>query len=248
MQPLLAHLRDLDLDSPALVDASGMFAQLTSDERSQLLGAFEALEQALGYELGDPQCGELLKAAQQQLERLLKVQPDHAFAQVLLASCLFNRAKLLEGLGDPEGAGEAMAGSREAIGEAWRLRTGLVDRLARLEVEGDYHLLVSGDYAAAVTAYEEITQFSESSPVRPALRAHWMLAGIFGGGWDAAEKADSIVNPEKSREHLVQILAHWPESTEAATIKRYLLWDEQNQRSRTPYLPAGGDLVASHGE
>ncbi len=246
LRPLLVHVGQLDPASPALVDASGMLAQLNPEERSLLLGAFEALDQALGYQLGDPAGEELLSAVERQLDQFLKTQPDHAFAHVLLASCLFNRASLLEKQGLVDESQAARQKSLNEIGDAWRLRNSLVDRLTRLEVEGDYHLLVTGDIAAAIQSYNDITAFAESSPVRPALRAHWILAGIYAGGWDVAAKDAAIVNPDKSRGHLLRILAGWPDSTEAMAIKRFLLWDEQTDRSRTPWLPAGGDLVATN--
>jgi hypothetical protein len=224
-----------------------MLQNLTPAERGQLLGAFEALEQALDYSAGDPRGGDLLNKAEAEIAKLLASQPEHAFAHTLLASCRYNQAKILEAAGQMDEAKDRFARSMDSLKEAYRLRNQLVDRLTRLEVEADYGLMVAKDYPAAIKAYEQIVSFSEASPLQTALRAHWMLAGIYKGAWDIARDNPAIADPDKAKHHIMEILAYWPESVEAAAIKRYLLWDEQKNRSRTPYLPVeGGDLFTSN--
>lgn len=245
LQPLLQRLATLEATDGTNAPIA-MLQNLTSDERSQLLGAFEALEQSLGYDLGDEHGEELLTKAEMELAKLLTSQPEHAFAHTLRASCLYNQAKIQEGRGDLDKAKALMQRSNDALKDAYRLRSQIIDRLAKLEIEADYALMVAKDYPAAIGAYEQIVSFSESSPIQSALRAHWMLAGIYNGAWDIAKNDSTVANPEKAKHHIVQILAFWPESVEATSIKRYLLWDDQNNKSRTPYLPIEGDLLTSN--
>lgn len=237
LRPMLAGFSQIKDSMKTSTDATGILATLDPELRSQFLGAFEALEQSLAYPLGDEKGAGLLDAAEKYLASFLKSQPEHAFAWVLKASCDYNQAKLFSLRGDRDTANRKFTDSRNALKEAWRLRTQLVDRLTRLEVEADYALMVAGDYPAAIRTYEEIVRFSESSPVRPALRAHWMLSGIHLGAWGTSATDASIVQPEQARQHLLQILAYWPTSSEATAIKRYILWDEKTGKSRTPYLP-----------
>ena len=246
LQPLLQRLATMEESADGTDRDIAMLQNLNSQERSQFLGAFEALEQALGYSLGDELGEELLNKAELELEKLLASQPEHAFAHALRASCLYNQAKIQEGRGHLEQAKILIQQSNDAIKEAYRMRSQIVDRLSRLEVEADYALMVAKDYPGAISAYEQIVSFSEASPVQTALRAHWMLAGIFNGAWDIAKNDSTVANPEKAKHHIIQILAFWPDSVEAASIKRYLLWDDKNNKSRTPYLPIESDLLTSN--
>ncbi len=246
LQPLLQRLATIEESTDGTSTPIAMLQNLSADERSQLLGAFEALEQSLGYALGDELGEKLLNKAELELAKLLTSQPEHAFAHALRASCLYNQAKIQEGRGILDEAKALIQRSNDAIKDAYRLRSQMVDRLTRLEVEADYALMVAKDYPGAISAYEQIVSFSEASPVQSALRAHWMLAGIFNGAWDIAKNDSTIANPEKAKHHIVQILAFWPESVEATSIKRYLLWDDQKNKSRTPYLPIEGDLLTSN--
>ncbi len=246
LQPLLQRLATIDESTGGTKSPVAMLQNLNPAERSQLLGAFEALEQSLGYALGDELGEELLNKAELELAKLLTSQPEHAFAHALLASCLYNQAKIHEGRGRLDEAKLLIQRSNDSIKDAYRLRNQLVDRLTRLEVEADYALMVAKDYPGAISAYEQIVSFSEASPVQTALRAHWMLAGIYNGAWDIAKNDSTVANPEMAKHHIVQILAFWPESVEATSIKRYLLWDDQKNKSRTPYLPIEGDLLTSN--
>ncbi len=245
LQPLLLRLKKLEESSEGTISTIAMLQDLNPDEHGQLLGAFEALQQALDYSLGDVQGEDLLNKAEAALTELLTTQPEHAFAHTLLASCQYNQAKIHEESGRTDEAKLRFQRSIGSIKQAYRLRSQLVDRLTRFEVEADHALMVAKDYASAIESYEQIVNFSEASPVQPALRAHWMLAGIYNGAWDVAKHDASVVDSEKAKRHLVQILAYWPESVEAAAIKRFLLWDEKKNRSRTPYLPIEGDLLTS---
>src|SRR5690606_32943839 len=55
-----------------------------------------------------------------------------------------------------------------------------------------------------------------TADTRAALRAHWMLAGIHLGDWGAISWGWDHVDPQQAREHILTILACWPDSPEAA--------------------------------
>lgn len=224
------------------IDA-GMFSDLKDTERAELLASIEALEQALAYSLGDPAGQSLLEKAEQKLTALIKQRPQISTAHSLLASCQFNLAKALESNGQSDLAKEKFQESTNAIKEAYFLverRPG--NDIADLEVKADYELLVRRNYEAALKLYSQIAGSNQDSPAHEALRAHWMLAGIRSGDWGAAEKAPDIVDLEMARGHLIRILAYWPDSNEAQTIKSRLRWDEKQDKNQSPYLPREGDL------
>ena len=51
-----------------------------------------------------------------------------------------------------------------------------------------------------------------------------MLAGIRCGDWGVDE---AFVDPDKAREHIIQILANWSTSPEAEFYEDTLRWDEE---------------------
>ena len=108
----------------------------------------------------------------------------------LMASSHYNMAKAQEELGQTQLAQEDMQKGIGYLTKAFDNRRDLKDRLLQAEIEADYSLLVRKDYQAAVRRYQSITQFSEASLLKMALRAHWMLAGIECGDWGAAQSAD----------------------------------------------------------
>jgi tetratricopeptide (TPR) repeat protein len=247
LRPLSRALAQLQFDPAGQLASLGIFAGLSVDDRERLLGAYEALEQATSYSMEDPKSKELLESVETTLNTLLANNRDHAFAQVLLSSCLYNQATALETIGQLDEARAKFQQAKSTITAAFAARAKLLDPLTRLEVEGDYQLLVKQDYPAAIEAYRKITEFSVDSPVRPALRAHWMLAGIFSGDWQIAksDSAAAIMDPEKTRSHLVQILANWPESSEAEMVRRNMFWDDLENKTRSPYIPRVADAFSN---
>ncbi len=248
LRPLRQSLQPLEFDQEGRLKALGMFAGLSEIDRLKLMSAYEALEQGLGYSQVDPLSRSLMDSAEKELVEFLAVNREHAFAHVMLASCLYNQARILEANGQLDAAKTKFQNARDTISHAYSMRTKLIDPIARLEIEGDYQLLVKQDYLAAMDAYQKITAFSVESPIKPALRAHWMLAGIQCGDWQVSksENADQIVDPDQARTHLIKILAYWPESPEAAMIKQNMLWDEIQNKSRSPYIPRVADTLVSN--
>ncbi len=78
-----------------------------------------------------------------------------------------------------------------------------------------------------------VNQSEQRPALHTALRAHWMLAGIYSGDWGAEELKDV----HKARDHLRIILAHWPQSDEAKYITSKLRWDSQAGKNRFQHLP-----------
>ena len=74
----------------------------------------------------------------------------------------------------------------------------------------------------------------ETMPPKSQLRGHWMLAGIFAGDWGVDQQ---VIDAEKARYHVIEIVAGWPDSPEAKRLKRWLLWDDETDQSRHDYLP-----------
>lgn len=209
--------------------------------RSDLLAGFETLQQALAHPVGNPQGDALLAAALEHLSRAVApdADPSNPLAHVLLASCHFNLAASLAHQGKNEPAEAARSQAEEALRKAYGFRNEAEFSYVKQEIEADYALLVRRDYPAAVSIYEQLTGTSPDTPLHTALRAHWMLAGIYSGDWGVAQdaKGKELVDPARAREHLIQILAHWEQSSEAQFIRKNLRWDEMTGETRFEYFP-----------
>lgn len=246
--PLKNRLSQLAKEQDFQVAGDGLL-DLTDSERSQLFAAIEAIEQAIDYESGNPEGTKVLMDAEEKLSAILQSKPKQPFVYSMLASCKFNLAKSLQSVGEEDAGKKKFDECIDAIKESYLLNKesnllkGNLFDPSQLEIAADYNLLVRKDYSAAVKFYEQITKHNQTSPIHHALRAHWMLAGIRSGDWETAEAAPNEVDPKAARNHLVVILVHWPESSEANSIKRNLRWNEKNGNSQTPYFPLEGNLL-----
>lgn len=221
----------------------GILDQLDVKQHANLLSAMDLLERSLDISVDPANRVKELETAIHLLTPMGEGPQANAFTFALLASSHYNMAKSQEELGLADLAKQDM---RKAIGyltKAFDDRRDLKDRLLQAEIEADYSLLVRKDFSAAVRRYQSITQFSEASLLKMALRAHWMLAGIECGDWGAAQATDFQPNTAEARKNLIDILAFWPESEEARVIRKYMRWDEQNGKTGTPYFPKEGDLL-----
>ena len=224
----------------------GILATLDPESKALLLSGLEALEQALGYSLGEPNGKSLLDVAENKLIEFVNLQPKQPFVHALLASCRYNQAKALETMGFVEDMKVKFSESVDSIKQAYSLRNQLLDGLTRLEIEGDYNLMVRQEYESAIEKYSEMINQDDASPLNRALRAHWMIAGIRAGDWQGSKPDPSVVDLEQARQHLIQILAFWPDSVEAQKIKKSLHWDARKDKSRTPFFPKEGDVLAAN--
>jgi hypothetical protein len=214
----------------------------TTDGRTVLMAGFEALEQALGYPINSAEAKVLLDRAERNLLEATQTEPRNPFAQMVLASCLFNQAERLSQEGKQQEVEAKLQKFSEALKRAYRLRDDTRLKHLQAEIEADYQLLIKKDHVEAIKIYESLAQATRDTKLHVALRAHWMLAGIFSGDWNVDPSA---VDPKKARVHLVQILAHWPESAEAAFIKRQLRWDEDEGRNQFEHFPREHAPMAS---
>lgn len=202
--------------------------------RSDLLEGFEALEQALAYAIDSDEGGELVNRAATSLAKAAAKDPRNPFAQLLLANCLFNQAQRAATQGNAGQSETAMRGYIEALKRAYSERDNAEHDFIKQEIEADYDLLVKKDFEAAIRRYQQLAEAKSDSKLHATLRAHWMLAGIRSGDWKVPEH---LIDVKEARVHLIAILAHWPDSSEAQFIKRALRWSEEKGRNEFEHFP-----------
>lgn len=190
---------------------------LSNDSRAkrQILAGLERLEQSLGVSRQDASSVESARQLAESVEcfeRALAFEPDNPFTQLMLASAAFNLARHrdLEANNDK---------AIKALTAAYENRDQAANPAIRAEIMADYALLVQKDYRKAAEQYEAIAADPQFAETRFALRAHWMLSGLYMGDWGANEfeatlpKAQiaelGIVNVDRARDHILAILANW---------------------------------------
>ncbi len=242
---LAAAFRQVNPGSPAETRLISPVAQ-TAPARTELLAGFELLEKALAYGAGDDQAEPLLTEARNRLEKARDEDQQNPLAYLLLANCCFNQAQAMLGQGKEAEAAEHLKAFSQALSVAHRFRREAKFDYLRLEIEADYTLLIGKDFPAAVKLYEELAKISPDTPLQTALRAHWMLAGIHSGDWGVAEVPSGrpLIDEAEARGHLIQILAHWPDSSEAEFIRHNLRWDDSAGENRFEYLPRVNESAA----
>ncbi|PQO28653.1 VWA domain-containing protein [Bremerella cremea] len=221
----------------------GALGKLDAQQKASLISAMDMIEKSLDISVEPSIRVDDLQTAFQLLNPLAKDPEATSFTYTLLASAHYNMAKTQEEIGETNSAKENMQYAIGYLTKAFDGRRELNDRLLQAEIEADYSLLVRKDYAAAVRRYQSITEFSEASLLKMALRAHWMLAGIECGDWGAASSKDFKPSPAAARKQLIDILAFWPESEEARVIHKYMRWNDDNGQTGTPYFPKEGELL-----
>lgn len=206
----------------------------------EILAALEALEQSLGYLVGDPASNELLRTAATAAEAALKDEPRNGVAHWLLANTNFNLAQQAIGAGNQDEADSHMQTMVRSLERAYRFRDTIASASLSKEIASDYVLLADRDVSLAIKRYEAIaSDRGVSSSVRR--RAHWMLTGIYAGDWSVdAEHVD----PSKAREHAIAILANWEKSPEAELLRTWLRWDPKSNKTESPYLPKSNARLA----
>jgi hypothetical protein len=204
----------------------------TATTTAELLKALESLDQALEYDTRSDESQELLRTADAASKAAARAERDNPLAHWLQANVAYNQAAHLFQLGDREAAEKRINEMKASLNRAINLRERIAIPSLLTEVQADY-LLLSGDAAKAVESYEALT--SPDQPLESQLRGHWMLSGMYAGDWGLAGSA--IVDPEKARLHVMQILANWPDSPQARLLKRWLKFDETTQQTEFNYMP-----------
>ena len=195
--------------------------------RRELLAGLDLLGQAMAYPKGSLKAAELLERAVLKLGAAAMLDAQNPFIHAMLANCHFN-------LGRTDQTGDHYEKSLSSLKTAYDLRNKAASDAVRLEIEADYALLVERDVAEAISIYEMmLLEPDRPLQLRRALRAHWMLAGIYCGDWSVPS---TFVDTEKAREHILQVLAHWGESPEARFYKDAFEWKEQDGMQKH-YVP-----------
>jgi hypothetical protein len=234
---LVAAYKERTTD-PALKGIVDSIQQPLSDNEDvceALNAGFTNLASALEYPVGSEAGNALLSAAEKNLLNVtdnLDLRNTNAF--YLLANCYYNQAQGAAANGEEEAYGAKMKLFKTTLGRAYGQIQGDPKSLLEWEIAADYQLHL-GKPSEAIEIYEKLSSGSLAA-LNASRRAHWMLAGIYGGDWGVAEE---FVNPTKARDHLIEILARWPESPEARFIAKSLRWDEQ-KGSRNPYFHLEG--------
>ena len=214
---------------------------VNADIRSDVWLAYDSLEKATGVERTAEESAQLLSQATTALENAVEKDPRNPFVYQLLASCYHNLAAAKTDRGKTE-EGQAYATKyAAALNRAYRDRARVKWPVLRKEIEADYQLLVRKDVAAAIELYSELADDRAANPLGTAQRAHWMLAGIHAGDW--VSDPDSI-DLEEARDHLVDLLAHWPESVPAQAIRTSLRWSEEKGHNEFEHLPLKNQFMA----
>ncbi|MEM9657083.1 MAG: hypothetical protein AAF961_01870, partial [Planctomycetota bacterium] len=208
----------------------------TRAAHASLMEGMEALEQALAHPVGAEEADRLLENARTALEQAVRDDDKNPLARSLYASCLFNEARALQRSGAKDAARNIMsqlfaAELRAAFANRALARN---DVSLRREIEADFALFLRGNVSEAIRLYRSMLDADEGRDVRSARRAYWMLAGIYSGDWGVGEEH---IDPDEVRTCLTQILALWPDSSEAEAVRRLLRWDDDQNRTRLPHMP-----------
>ncbi len=203
--------------------------------KSSLLAGMESLEQAIAYPVGAPEAVQLLQKARKHLTEALAANDESILARYLLANCCYNEARNLKLQQDVDGARQRVQEFAKHLREALNAGSNrTVDASLKAELEADYALLIQRDTEKAVRGYQGLLENQTGFDMSATRRAYWMLAGIYSGDWGVDKK---FVNPEKLKDCFVQILAIWPDSSEAQFIKQVLRWDDEEKQTRFHYFP-----------
>lgn len=198
-----------------------------------LMTAMESLEQSLAMEAGDENGAALLAQADTASRKALTAEPRNAMAHWLQANVALNAALRAFRSGNPVEGERHLVESRKSLSEAVKNRESIAVPSLRTEIEADYYLVVRREPEQAIQRYLQLTELNQ--PLSSQLRGHWMLAGIYAGDWGTSQAP--VVDAEKSRYHIVQILANWPDSPEAQLLKQWLQWDASKGETDFNYLP-----------
>jgi hypothetical protein len=200
--------------------------------RKEVLATIEALEQALGLPAGSKESLELLSRASTSIAAASATEPRNPIIHWLASNIAYNLAAYHFGVGDVATADAQMKKMGQSLARAYRDRKSVKLPSLVTEIEADYSLLVARNVKAATESYGAMT--SSDQPSATQRRGHWMLSGIYAGDWGVDE---SNVNAKAARDHVVAILAGWPESPEAVLLKKWMRWDDAAGKTKFSYLP-----------
>lgn len=199
----------------------------------EMTSGLDSLERALAYERGNPKGLEHLNRAKLKLGAALLIDPENPLAHAWLATVNYNLASE-----DP--SDQNIAEYQKSLQSAYELVTKSPESPYRSLIEAQHALVLAKDAARAIQLYQSLLGEKGSASLDLRLKAHWMLVGIYAGDWGVPAEQK---NPTLAREHVIQILANWPDSQEAAFLKDTLRWDD-NDGSLHPHLPLENSSLA----
>jgi len=214
---------------------SSLQRSLAKDEKAfqLLIQGYQHLEHATEYVANHAEGKKLSEAAKVLLEQALEADPGNPWILSLLASCEFN-------LDNPTAA-------KDRLTKAYESRDRLVkDENLRLEIEADHSLFVENNHVKAIQLYEQMLNRAESDFSAAGLRARWMLSGLYLGDWGTTDSNTKSLFPDKSlsqrdvarrnkaEEIILDILAYWPKSAEAAYYEKFLNPVQQQKQQVEP--------------
>jgi hypothetical protein len=207
--------------------------------RRAMLSALYALEKSLAAETprssgsdssGQADAATLLKSAQSEVQAASDLEADNPAVELLLALVHYNLSQLDESGSDQRQHFEHLQRAydlrdkAEFAGSAWKQ-----------EIEAYHALLMNKDVPTAINAFMAIATEPGRESTNSALRARWMLAGIYLGDWNSRVYSPDIVDVTKAREQVVTILARWPHLPEAEFYQRCMK-DSSNGEVRVPLI------------
>lgn len=181
----------------------------SDDAYDALISGRQALEQAAAFQRDEESEGQTLtREAQRYLEHSNELEPGHPLTLLLLANCEFNLENTAQAKAHLQQAYEA----RPPAGE---------DAALRLEIEADYLLFVKDSPVEAIRQYRSLVDTPELSRSQAALRARWMLAGLYLGDWQSEdEMRQAFPNEDErlalARDCILDVLIRWPDSPQAS--------------------------------
>jgi TolB-like protein len=203
------------------------------DARAAILEGLQAMENSLVYTAGDARLLDELTRIRKILLIAVEADPRNPFAHMLLANCYLNHSYVFRNNGDPARRKTALEHFEKHLTRAQRSIDRVRHTNARREILADYAFHVEKDVPRAALLYEQLADGRQTKALHSVRRAHWMLAGIYSGDWNVDKK---YVDATKAREHLIQILARWPDSPEGKFISAHLRWDDY-EGTQHPLLP-----------
>ncbi len=203
-----------------------------------LLTSMGALEQAIGQAIGSDDSDRMLAQGKAAATLAVQMEPANPIANWLLANIAYNQASAAFGRGESELAKEAMKACRSSLRLADQNKDKITSTALRREIEADYRLIVRKEFDDAIAIYEIMTD--PSMPDDTQARGHWMLSGLYAGDWGIDP---TRVDPERSRQHVVALLANWPDRPETDQLRRWLQWDDATKSTRHNHLPRLNDVL-----
>lgn len=204
----------------------------TEEVERLTISARGRIADAMQLELGQGTSQQLWDEAQADLETALKLEPDNPLINALLANVYFGQFQILQAGDDPAAAAKRRLANQFA-GEAKKSSARVLEA-DQLEIDADFNFY-RGNFQQAAQLYEQMAERGDT--LAHVERARWMLAGIYAGDWGIQQSNSELVDADKARQQIVQLMAFFEESPHTRLLEKYLLWDESRGTTLSASLP-----------